>query len=142
MKLYENEYSLKRKVSSNRKNSSIPFTSFNLKIIHKITDTLNVSLLVLIIILSALSFQSQREWSKTYAILSRTKVYNNNLIDYISKTEEFYISKLDSLNEFKKTTPKDLIYLKNIEEMKKSFFRNKIKIIFSGFKDSKFQIGY
>ena len=142
MKLYENENSLKRKVSSNRKNSSIPFTSFNLKIIHKITDTLNVSLLVLIIILSALSFQSQREWSKTYAILSRTKVYNNNLIDYISKTEEFYISKLESLNTFKKTTPSDLIYINRIQKKESSFPNKVITKIIYGLRDSKFQRGY
>ena len=84
---------------------------FNLKFIHRIFDSVNISLLILIFILSFLSFNSQRKWTSIYKNLLKTRANNNNLIDYISKTEEFYINEIESLNTFKKATPKDLIYL-------------------------------
>ena len=56
--------------------------------------------------------------------------------------EEFYINELDSLNNFKKTTPKDLIYIDRIEEKKKNYFKKEIKNIIDGLKDSRYQIGY
>ena len=67
---------------------------------------------------------------------------NNNLIDYISKTEEFYISELESLNTFRKTKPKDLIYLEKTLEKKVSFFKINFRTLVDGFRDSKYQIGY
>ena len=98
--------------------------------------------IVIIFILFFLSLNSQRQWSKTYNILSKTKFKNNNLIDYISKTEEFYITELESLDYLKKTTPRDLIYLtKNIEK-KEKFFDKKIISIINGLTESRFQRGY
>ena len=88
---------------------------------HRIFDSINISLLVFLFILSFLSFDSQRKWSNTYQILSKTSYKNNNLIDYISKTEEFYISKLESLKTLKKTTPGDLIYLERTKQKRKIF---------------------
>ena len=68
--------------------------------------------------------------------------HNNNLIDYISKTEEFYINELDSLKTYKKATPKDLIYIKkNIQKTENNFNKN-IKYIIHGIRDSKYQLGY
>ena len=67
---------------------------------------------------------------------------NTNLIDYISHTEEFYISELESLNTYKKTKPKDLIYLDKVAEKKESFFGKNLIIFFEGFRDSKYQVGY
>ena len=67
---------------------------------------------------------------------------NNNLIDYISQTEEFYISELESLNSYKKTKPKDLIYLDKVAEKKESFFSKNFIIFFEGVRDSKYQRGY
>ena len=58
-----------------------------------------------------ISFDNQRNWTNTYELLSTIKINNNNLIDYISKTEEFYIGEIETLNNYKKATPKDLIYL-------------------------------
>ena len=90
-----------------------------------------------------MSFNSQREWSATYKSLSIIKENNNNLIDYISQTEEFYIDELESLKTFKKTTPKDLIYLnKDISKEKKNYLVKKIMFIKYGLKDSSFQRGY
>ena len=97
----------------------------------------------MIFILSFLSFNSQRKWTSIYKNLLKTRANNNNLIDYISKTEEFYINKIESLNTFKKATPKDLIYLeKQITKNKRNDLNKKIKFIKNGLKDSKYQKGY
>ena len=102
MRLNGEKSYLKKKVSNqiqkNSKKTSIP----NIKLIHQIFDTVNISLLVLIFILFFLSFDSQKKWSNTYKTLSKTRAINNNLIDYISKIEEFYISELESINTYRK----------------------------------------
>ena len=67
---------------------------------------------------------------------------NNNLIEYISKIEEFYIGELESLNTYRKTKPKDLIYLERTAEKKESFFKKNFTSFIKGFKDSKYQRGY
>ena len=93
--------------------------------------------------MSFISFNSQRKWTSFYKNLAKTRSHNNNLIDYISKTEEFYIDEVESLNFFKKTTPIDLIYLdKQITKKKKNKFIKNIKHIQNGLKDSKYQRGY
>ena len=112
------------------------------KLIHQIFDTINSSLLVLIFTLFFLSFNSQRKWSNTYKNLSKTIAINNNLIDYISKIEEFYIIELESLNIYRKTKPEDLIYLDKIPEKKESLFKENLRSLIKGFSDSKYQRGY
>ena len=89
-----------------------------------------------------MSFNSQRKWSNTYKNLSKTKASNNNLIDYISKIEEFYISELESLKIYRKTKPEDLIYLDKLPERKKSLFKKNLSSFIKGFSDSKYQRGY
>ena len=132
----------KKKVSyqsqKNFKKKSIP----NIKLIHQIFNTINSSLLVLIFILFFLSFDSQRKWSNTYETLSKTRAINNNLIDYISKIEEFYIGELESLNIYRKTKPEDLIYLNKIVEKKESLFKKNLSSFTEGFSDSEYQRGY
>jgi len=98
--------------------------------------------LVLIFTLFFLSFNSQRKWSNTYKNLSKIRAINNNLIDYISKIEEFYISELESINTYKKTKPKDLIYLDKLPEKKESLFKKNLSSFIEGFSDSKYQRGY
>jgi len=78
----------------------------------------------------------------TYRYLSKTRAINNNLIDYISKIEEFYISKLESQNEYRKTKPEDLIYLDKLVEEKESLFKKNLSSFIEGFSDSKYQRGY
>ncbi len=143
MNINKNENSLKNKLYDANKITSKKIKFFNLKFIHRIFDSVNISLLILIFILSFLSFNSQRKWTSIYKNLLKTRANNNNLIDYISKTEEFYTNKIDSLNTFKKTTPKDLIYLdKQITPNKNNYLNKKIKFIKDGLKDSKYQKGY
>ena len=115
---------------------------FNIKLIHRIFDTINISLLVLIFALFFLSHNSQRKWSNTYKNLSKTRAINNNLIDYISKIEEFYINELESHNIYRNTKPEDLIYLDKLAEKKESFFKKNLRSFIEGFSDSKYQKGY
>ena len=142
MKPYGNQFNLKRKVSYQSKKYSEKVSIINIKLIHQIFNTINISLLVFIFILIFLSFDSQRKWSNTYKTLSKTRTINNNLIDYISKIEEFYIGELESINTYKKTKPKDLIYLDKIVEKKESFFKKNLNSLIEGLSDSKYQKGY
>ena len=142
MKPYGNQLNLKKKVLHESKKNSEKISIINIKLIHQIFDTINISLLVLIFTLFFLSFDSQRKWSNTYKNLSKTRSINNNLIDYISKIEEFYISELESLNIYRKTKPEDLIYLDKIPEREKSLFKKNLSIFIDGFSDSKYQRGY
>ena len=98
--------------------------------------------MVLIFTLFFLSFDSQRKWSNTYKTLSKTKDFNNNLIDYISKIEEFYISEIDSLNVYRKTKPEDLIYLDKIEEKKEGLLKKNLSTFIEGLSDSRYERGY
>ena len=143
MKPYGNQLNFKTKVSYERKkNSEKKISILNYKLINQIFDTINTSLLVLIFILFFLSFDSQRKWSNTYKTLSKTRAINNNLIDYISKIEEFYISELESLNIYRKTKPEDLIYIDKLTEKKESTFKKNLNTFIEGFSDSKYQRGY
>ena len=143
MKLYGKKSYLKKKVLYEiQKNSEKKISKLNIKFINQIFDTISISFVVLNFTLFFLSFDSQRKWSNTYKTLSKTRAMSNNLIDYISQTEEFYISELESLNTYKKTKPKDLIYLDKVEEKKESFFGKNFIIFFEGVRDSKYQRGY
>ena len=142
MKPYGNQLNLKKKVSYESKKNSEKISIINIKLIHQIFDTINISLLVLIFTLFFLSFDSQRKWSNTYKTLSKTRSINNNLIDYISKIEEFYISELESLNIYRKTKPEDLIYLDKLTEKKESTLKKNLSIFIEGFSDSKYSRGY
>jgi len=142
MKPYGNQFNLRKKVSYESKKNSEKIFILNIKLIHQIFNTINSSLLVLIFTLFFLSFNSQRKWSNTYKTLSKTRAINNNLIDYISKIEEFYISELESLNIYRKTKPEDLIYLDKIPERKESLFKKNLSSFIDGFNDSKYQRGY
>ena len=137
-----NNLFLKKKVSYENQKNSEKISKPHIKLIHRIFDTINISLLVLIITLFFLSLDSQIKWSNTYKTLSKTKTMNSNLIDYISKTEEFYIRELESLNTYRKTKPKDLIYLDKIVGKKESFFEKIFRSLIEGFNESKFQRGY
>ena len=142
MKPYGNQLNLKKKVLYESKKNSEKLSIINIKLIHQIFDTINISLLVLIFTLFFLSFDSQRKWSNTFITLSKTRSINNNLIDYISKIEEFYINELETLNIYRKTKPEDLIYVDKLPEKKESLFKKNLSTFIEGFSDSKYQRGY
>ena len=139
MKPYGHQFSFKKKVLyQNSEKVSKP----KIKLIHQILDTINISLLVLIFTLFFLSFNSQREWSNTYKTLTKKRAMNINLIDYISRIEEFYISQFDSTNTYRKTKPEDLIYLDKIAEKNQNLFKKNFRSFIKGFSDSEYKIGY
>ena len=142
MKPYGNQLNFKKKVLYESKKNFKKNSIHNIKLIHQIFDTINISLLVLIFTLFFLSFNSQRKWSSTYKNLSKTRAFNNNLIDYISRIEEFYISEIESLNIYRKTKPEDLIYLDKLAEKKESLFKKNLTSFIEGVSDSKYQRGY
>jgi len=142
MRPYGKQSYLKKKVSYQSQKYTRKITALNIKLIHQIFDSINISLLGLISILFFLSLDSQRKWSNTYKNLSKTSAINNNLIDFISKIEEFYISELESINTYKKTKPKDLIYLDKLPEKKESLFKKNLSSFIEGFSDSNYQRGY
>ncbi len=142
MKPYGKHSYFKKKVLKESQKNLEKISKQNIQLIHQIFNTINISLLVLISTLFFLSLNSQRKWSNTYKNLSKTKLMNINLVDYISKTEEFYIRELESLNTYRNTKPKDLIYLNRIVEKKESFFKKKFRNFIEGFFDSKYQRGY
>ena len=142
MSSYDKQTNFKKIVSYESKKNSEKIFKRTIQLIHQIFNTINISLLVLIFTLFFLSLNSQRKWSNTYKLISKTKSINNNLIDYISKTEEFYISELESLNIYRKTKPEDLIYLNKIVEKKESLFKKNLSIFIEGLSDSKYQRGY
>jgi hypothetical protein len=142
MKPHGNQFNLKKKVSYQSQKYSEKISSLNIKFIHQILDTINTSLLILIFILFFSSFDSQRKWSNTFRNLSQTRAINNNLIDYISRIEEFYITELESLNTYRKTKPQDLIYLHKTTEKKESLFKKYFRSFIDGFSDSKYHQGY
>ena len=142
MKPYGKKFSFKKNFSYQSQKNVEKKSIFNIKFLHQILNTFNFSFLVLISILFFLSFDSQRKWSNTYKTLSKTKSMNNNLIDYISKTEKYYITKFETLSNYKKTKPKDLIYLEKISYKKQSNFKRNFNIFIEGLNDSRFQKGY
>ena len=142
MKPYGQKSYLKKKGSYESQKNIEKISKVNIRLIHQIFDAINVSILVLIFILFFLSLDSQRKWSNTYKALSKTRAKNNNLIDYISKIEEFYISELESLNVYRKTKPEDLIYLDKLAEKKESLFKKNLSSFIEGLSDNKYQRGY
>ena len=139
---YEKKSFFKKKVSYERKKNSEKIFKFYIQLIHQIFNSINICFLVLIFTLFFLSLDSQRKWTNTYKTLSKTKAMNNNLNEYISKIEEFYIGELESLSTYRKTKPKDLIYLERTAEKKESFFKKNFRILKKGFNESKYQKGY
>ena len=142
MKFYGNKINLKKNFLYESKKNSEKISIINNKLIRQIFDTINISLLVLIFTLFFLSFNSQRKWSNRFKNLSKTIAINNNLIDYISKIEEFYISELESIKSYRKTKPEDLIYLDKLPERRVSLFKKNLSSFMNGFRDSKYQRGY
>ena len=126
--------------NKNFKRFNIQSKLLTLNISHKILDYFNLSLFCLITIYSFIAFNSQREWTEVYASIMKIRLINNDLNGYISKTEEYFLNELNMKDQFKKTTSKDLIYLK-----KKSEIFNR-KFLFSDFLDGlqagKYQRGY
>ena len=109
----------------------------------KIIDRLNISIIILILFLSFISLNSQRKWTILYSSMLDIRNKNNNIIDYISKTEQYLLNEIEHQNNIKKTNPDDLIYLtKTKEKKRKNFLSLVAKEMIKGFDDSRYQRGY
>ena len=117
--------------------------SINTRIYCKIIDRLNISMIILTLFLSFISLSSQRKWTILYSSMLDIRNKNNNIIDYISKTEQYLINEIEHQNNLKKTNPDDLIYLKKTKEKEKiNFLSLVIKEMSKGFYDGMHQRGY
>ena len=78
-----------------------------------------------------------------YSSMIEIKNKNNNIIDYISKTEQYFLNEIDYKDTIKKTNPDDLIYLLKTKEKERiNFFSYVLKEITRGFDDGRYQKGY
>ena len=94
----------------------------NAKIYCKIINLLNISMISLILFLSFISLNNQMKWTIFYSSIVELRNKNNNIIDYISKTEQYFLNEIDHQHNIKKTNPDDLIYLiKTKEKERKNF---------------------
>ena len=68
---------------------------------------------------------------------------NNNIINYISKTEQYFLNQIELQYNLKKANPDDLIYLiKTKDKERISFLSFVIKEMSKGFDDGRYQRGY
>ena len=78
-----------------------------------------------------------------YSSMIELRDKNNNIIDYISKTEQYFLNEIDHRDNIKKTNPDDLIYLIKTKEKKRiNFFSSVFKEMSRGFDDGRYQRGY
>ena len=115
----------------------------NSRIFRKTIDSLNISIIFLILFLSFISLISQRDWTKFYTSMIEIRNKNNNIIDYISKTEQYFLNEIEHQENIKNTNPEDLIYILRTKEKEKiNFLSLMVKKINKGFDDGKYQRGY
>ncbi len=78
-----------------------------------------------------------------YSSMIELRDKNNNIIDYISKTEQYLLNEIDQKDNIKRANPDDLIYLLKTKEKEKINFLSIIfKEIIKGFDDGRYQKGY
>ena len=113
------------------------------KIYSEIINRLNILIIILILILSFISLNSQRKWTMFYSSMIDLRDKNNNIIDYISKTEQYFLNEIDHKDNIKKTNPDDLIYLLKIKRKERiNFISSVFKEMTRGFDDGRYQKGY
>ncbi len=78
-----------------------------------------------------------------YSSMIELRDKNNNIIDYISKTEQYFLNEIDQKDDIKRANPDDLIYLLKTKEKEKiKFLSTAFKEIIKGFDDGRYQKGY
>ena len=121
----------------------IKFKISSLRLSHKIIDSINLSIILLIFIFSFLSYKSQRDWTKFYSNMIDMRNKNNNITDFISKTEEYFLKEIELKENIKNTNPDDLIYLTRTKNQnKRNFILFALKEVKKGLKDGIYQTGY
>ena len=113
------------------------------RIFCKIIDSLNMSIISLIILLSFVSLKSQSQWTNLYSSILEIRNKNNNIIDHISKTEQYFLNEMEYRNNIKNTNPDDLIYLEKTKEKERiNFISLVVNEITRGFQNGTYQRGY
>ena len=115
----------------------------NARIFCKIIDRLNLAIIIFILCLTFISLNTQRKWTMFYSSMIELRKKNNNIIDYISKTEQYFLNEIYHKDTIKKTHPDDLIYLPKTKEKERiNFLSYSLKEITRGFDDGRYQKGY
>ena len=115
----------------------------NAKISCKLINLLNISIISLILFLSFIALDNQRKWTMFYSSMIELRNKNNNIIDYISKTEQYFLNEIDNKDNIKKTNPNDLIYLQKTKgEERMNLFLSAFEEMTRGFDDGSYQKGY
>ena len=113
------------------------------RIYFKMIDVLNISIIVMILFLSFISFNNQRKWTMFYSSMIELRKKNNNITDYISKTEQYFLNEIEHQNNIKKTNPDDLIYfVKTKDKERTNLLYLTFREMSKGFEDGRYQIGY
>jgi len=115
----------------------------NSRLYSKIINYLNISIIFFILFLSFISLKNQREWTILYSSMIEIRNKNNNIIDYISKTEQYFLNEIEHQVNIKNTNPDDLIYLTKTKRKERiNFLSLIVKEISKGFYDGRYQKGY
>ena len=115
----------------------------NSRIFYKLIDSLNISIIILIFFLSFISLNTQSNWTMFYSSMIEIRNKNNNINDYISKTEQYFLNEIMNQDEIKNANPDDLIYLLKTKEKETiNFLSLALEEITKGFNDGKYQSGY
>ncbi len=143
---YENDYLIEeKKLPHNNyddQSEKISSVSEN-KLAHQFLNYLNISIITFIIIFSFLSFDSQRKWTNYYSAITLIRNVNDNLLDYHSKAEEYFLDEIGSLDYIRNANTKDLIYLSHPPMRSgSSFLSNLMKQFHEGLKEGFYQRGY
>ena len=78
-----------------------------------------------------------------YSSMIELREKNNNIIEYISKTEQYFLNEIDHKDNIKRTNPDDLIYLiKTREKERINFISSVFKEMKRGFDDGIYQKGF
>ena len=78
-----------------------------------------------------------------YSSMVEIRNKNNNIIDYISKTEQYFLNEIEHQHNIKKTNPDDLIYLMKTKEKERiNFLSLVVKELTKGFENGRYQKGY
>ena len=115
----------------------------NSRIFYKLIDSLNILIIILIFFLSFISLNTQSKWTMFYSSMIEIRNKNNNINDYISKTEQYFLNEIMNQDEIKNANPDDLIYLLKTKEKETiNFLSLALEEMTKGFNDGKYQRGY
>ncbi len=78
-----------------------------------------------------------------YSSMIEIRNKNNNIIDYISNTEQYFLNEIEHQKNIKNTKPDDLVYvIKTKTKERTNFLSIVIREIKKGFDDGTYQRGY